>query len=146
REIHPASRIKVAVRCDSADIRASFERLAPFFASLVKTEGDLVVAPCSSERTPGTAVGTVADERGLVEVRVDLRGHVTRAQELARIEREGKRMAKDLAAVEKKLGSKGFADRAPAEVVVEAQAQRVALTSGIAQLEDARALAVELEE
>ncbi len=146
REIHPSGRVRVAVRCDSADIRASFERLQPFFAALVKTEGDLVVAPLSAERTPGTAVCTVADERGLVEIRVDLRGHVTRAQEFTRIEREGKRIDKDLGAVDKKLGSKGFAERAPAEVVAEAHAQRAALVSAREQLAAAHELAVELEE
>ncbi len=146
REIHPGAHVRVAIRSDAAEIRASFERLRPFFAALVKTEGELVVTGLSSERTPATAVGTVADERGLVEVRVDLRGHVTRAQEQARIEREGKRIDKDLTAVEKKLGSKGFADRAPAEVVAEAKAQRVALLSAREQLAAATALVSELDE
>ena len=145
REIHPSARISVELRCDSAQIRDLFTRLSAPFAALVKTKGAPGVGPLSDARTPATAVTTVADERGLLEVRVDLRGHVTKAQELARIERESKRVDKDLAAVEKKLGSKGFADRAPAEVVAEANAQRIALLAARERLAEAKPLADELE-
>jgi hypothetical protein len=49
-----------------------------------------------------------------------------------------------VAALEKKLGSPGFADRAPKELVEEAHAQRGALLEAKARLEAARALVVEL--
>ena len=50
-----------------------------------------------------------------------------------------KKIDKDLAALDKKLGSPGFVDRAPEDVVEEAKAQRATLVEAKARLEAAEA-------
>jgi valyl-tRNA synthetase len=73
-----------------------------------------------------------------------LKGLVSADSERARIDREEKKIDKDVAALEKKLSSPGFVDRAPKEVVDEAQAQRAALLDARARLQAARKLVDEL--
>jgi valyl-tRNA synthetase len=103
-----------------------------------------VVEAPGGAREAGTTVSVVPGHRGSVEVLVGLKGLVAKDEEIARIAREMKRIEKDLAALEKKLGSPGFVDRAPPEVVDEAKKQRSALVEAKARLEEARALAEEL--
>jgi len=78
------------------------------------------------------------------EVLVSLKGLVTRDDELERIDRGLKKIAKELITIDKKLGAPGFVDRAPREVVEETQAQRAAFLEAKTRLEAARALAAEL--
>jgi len=66
------------------------------------------------------------------------------SKEEARVEREIAKTQKDVAALEKKLGSPAFAERAPAEVVAEAKAQLEALGRRRGQLAEALSLAREL--
>ncbi|MGH7329592.1 MAG: hypothetical protein ACREJX_14700, partial [Polyangiaceae bacterium] len=73
-------------------------------------------------------------------------GHVTKVDELARIERETKRIDKDILSIEKKLSSKNFAEKAPKEVVDEAHVQLADMNEAKKRLEQARKLADELEE
>ena len=80
-----------------------------------------------------------------VEVLVQLQGLVEGGKETLRIERELKRADKDIAALEKKMTLPSFADKAPPEVVVEARAQLDELRRKRAALEDARAIATELD-
>jgi valyl-tRNA synthetase len=81
-----------------------------------------------------------------VEVLVQLKGLVEGGKEGARVEREIKKVEKDLAALEKKLALPSFADKAPPEVVAEAHAQAEELKRKRAGLEEARSLAAELGE
>ena len=62
------------------------------------------------------------------------------------MEREIKKVEKDLTALEKKLSLPSFADKAPPEVVAEARAQVEELGRKRAALEEARGLAGELGE
>ncbi len=66
--------------------------------------------------------------------------------ERARIERELKRLDKDLIALDKKLAAKGFVERAPKDVVEETQAQRRAHLEARGRLDEERTLIGELEE
>jgi valyl-tRNA synthetase len=75
---------------------------------------------------------------------VGLKGLVTKDDEIARIDREMKKVEKDVAGLEKRLGSSGFVDRAPPEVVEEARKQLASLVEARARLGDARKLAEEL--
>jgi valyl-tRNA synthetase len=75
---------------------------------------------------------------------VNLKGLVEANAERSRIERELKKIDRELGTLEKKLGAPGFVDRAPPQVVEEAQAQKAALIVSRAGLEAARQLAEEL--
>jgi valyl-tRNA synthetase len=77
-------------------------------------------------------------------VLVGLKGLVKAEEELERIERGIKRIDKDLAAIEKKLGSKGFVDRAPPEIIEEARQQKAALAEARERLVAGRDFAKEL--
>jgi valyl-tRNA synthetase len=82
---------------------------------------------------------------GDVEVLVGLRGLVDPAKEEARIERETKKVDKDIANLQKRLDSPAFAEKAPKEVVAEAKEQLEALRRTRARLEEALVLARELK-
>lgn len=146
-EVHPAAEVKLGLRTPSAELRALFTERLDAIRVLVKTDKSAppAIEPPGGSRPKGTMVSIVPHELGTVEVLVDLSGHVTQAKEKERILREQKRIEKDLAAIAKKLGSKGFADRAPKEVVEEAHAQKKALEDARERLSEARALAEELD-
>lgn len=112
---------------------------------LVKTSGLPVIEEPSQNRATGTVVSACASALGgALEVHVNLKGLVDANAERARIEREMKKIDRELGTLEKKLGAPGFVDRAPREVVDEAQAQKAALITSRAGLESARQLAEEL--
>ena len=80
---------------------------------LVKTRGYLLLQPLGAPREPGTTLSVLSSAHGPIEVLVVLRALVDRAHEAARVDREVKKIERDLVALEKKLASPGFADRAP---------------------------------
>ena len=87
-------------------------------------------------------------ERGIRLVKIAESWTFRTAPELAphlQLEREVKRIDKDLAAIEKKMSSKGFLERAPKEVIDETNALKTQLTEARARLEESRLLASELE-
>jgi valyl-tRNA synthetase len=110
--------------------------------TLVRTAGDPVIEPRGLARPRGAVMSIAAD----VEVLVQLRGLVEGTKETLRIEREIKRVDKDVAALEKKLTLPSFADKAPPEVVAEAHAQLGELQRKRHALVDARAIATELDD
>jgi valyl-tRNA synthetase len=136
--------IPVAIRSANPEVLAFLRGHVEAIRSLVRTKGDPVFEAAGGPREPGTAVSIVASTQGPIEVLVALKGLVTAAEEEERIDRSLKKIAKDLAALEKKLGSPGFVDRAPKEVVEEARQQRASLLEAKTRLEAARALAKEL--
>ena len=111
---------------------------------MARTEGQPDLAGTSTPRPAGTSGTVVAADGGSIEVAVDLKGHVTKEKELARIEREIAKASKEIATIDKTLAAKGFLDRAPKEVVDEKNAQRAAFIEAQGRLEAAKKLAEEL--
>ena len=146
-ELDPKADIPVAIRSASPAVLAFLRGHAEAVRLLLRTKGDPVfeAGAGGGSREPGTAVSMVASSQGPIEVLVPLKGLVTAVAERARIDRNLKKIVKDLGALDKKLGSPGFVDRAPREVVDEARQQRDALVEAKARLEAARDLAKELE-
>jgi valyl-tRNA synthetase len=136
--------VPMAIRTDVPEIAALVRAQIDSLRVLVKTKGDPAIEGRGGAREAGTTVSMVTSSKGTVEVLVGLKGLVTKESELARIDRETKKIEKDLAALEKKLASPGFVDRAPPEVVEEARRQREALLDAKKRLEEARKLAEEL--
>ncbi len=133
------------VRSASATVQMFLRDQADAIRLLVRTSGLPVVEAPSQERAAGTVVSAWANAlAGSVEIHVNLRGLVEAGAERARIERELRKIDRELATLEKKLGATSFVDRAPREVVEEAQAQKAALFASRAGLEAARRLAEEL--
>jgi valyl-tRNA synthetase len=138
REVHPGAQVPLVLRSDDAALRALLEEERTAIAALVKAE--VTVEPSGGARPAGAALSAAPG----VEVLVLLKGIVEAAKEAERVEREVKKCEKNIAALEKKLGGKGFLDRAPAEVVEETRAQLAAEKDRHAILEEARKLAAEL--
>ncbi len=144
-DLDPKADIPVAVRSANPEVLAFLRGHADAIRSLLRTKGPPVFEAPGGPREPGTSVSMVASTQGPIEVLVPLKGLVTAAAEKARVERNLKKIDKDVAALDKKLGSPGFVDRAPKEVVDEARQQRASLIEAKARLEAARDLAQELE-
>ena len=140
REVHPGARVPLALRTDDETLRDLLTAERVGIETLVKTES-LAIEPCGAERPKGAALSAAAD----VEVLVMLRGIVDAEGEKARVEREINKTVKNIEALEKKLAAKGFAERAPAEVVAETREQLASAKDRLRLLADARKLAEELE-
>ncbi len=140
REVHPGATVPLALRSDDEAVRKLLTEERQAIETLVKT-ARLDVEPCGGERPKGAALTSAAD----VEVLVMLRGIVDAANEKTRVEREVNKTQKSIAALEKKLAAKGFAERAPAEVVAETKDQLASMKERLRVLEEARTLAEELE-
>jgi valyl-tRNA synthetase len=139
-EVHPGAQVPLVLRGHDARVLDLFRSEIVTIRTLVKTEGDPVIEPSGGGRPPGSVMSVVGD----VEVLVGLRGLVDGTKEADRVEREIKKADKDVAAIEKKLGSPAFVERAKPEIVAEAKEQLDALRRTRARLEEARKLASEL--
>ncbi|HEX8790187.1 MAG TPA: valine--tRNA ligase [Polyangiaceae bacterium] len=136
--------VPVAIRADVPEMVAFLRGHVEAIRGLVRSKGDPVFEGRGGAREAGTTVSIVTTPQGPVEVLVGLKGLVAKDDELARIDREMKKAEKDVAALEKRLGSPGFVDRAPPEVVEEARKQHASLLEARARLGEARKLAEEL--
>jgi valyl-tRNA synthetase len=139
RDVHPSSSVALALRSDDEAMRGLLDRERQAIETLVKTES-LTIEASGGERPKAAALSVASG----IEVLVTLRGVVDASKELARVDREIKKADKDIAHLEKKLGSKGFAERAPAEVVAQAKLDLESLRGRRALLDEAAALAAEL--
>jgi valyl-tRNA synthetase len=136
--------VPVHVRADAPEMLGFLRGHVEAIRGLVKSKGDPVFEGRGGSREAGTTVSIVSTPRGPVEVLVGLKGLVAKDDEIARIDREMKKIEKDVGVLEKRLGSAGFVDRAPPEVVEEARKQLASLVEARARLGDARKLAEEL--
>jgi valyl-tRNA synthetase len=145
-EVHPAAEVPLRLRLDDEAARAWLTSAAPLIKFLVKTKDAPVFEKSGGAREAGTTVSVVPNEAGSIEVLVGLKGLVSAEEEAARIERVIKKIDKEIATLDKKLSAKGFVDRAPKEVVEEAQAQRTSFVDARARIEEAKGLIGELGE
>jgi valyl-tRNA synthetase len=139
-EVHPGAAIELTLRVDDAALRTLLEREAVSIQTLVKTKGAPTLVSRASARPKGAVMHATPD----VDVLVSLIGLVDAAKEAARVEREIKKVEKDVAALEKKLSLPSFAEKAPREVVEESKALLEELRRQRVALEEARGIAGEL--
>jgi len=137
-----ASELPMVLRTDDPARRALLEREMGAIVRLVNTKG----APSFASRGEPRPAGAVMSSVQEVDVLVSLLGLVDGEKERERVEREIKKVEKDLAALEKKLSLPSFADKAPKEVVDEANAQVAELGRRRAALDEARSIATELSQ
>jgi valyl-tRNA synthetase len=143
-DIDKKAEVTMLVRSGSGEVLEFLSQHVEGIRLLVKTRGTPLLQPLGAPREPGTTLSVVSSAHGPIEVLVVLKGLVDREHEAARIDREIKKIERDLTALEKKLASPGFADRAPKELVDEAHAQRGSLREAKQRLEAARKLLDEL--
>lgn len=143
-DIDKKAEVTMLVRSGNGEVLEFLSQHIEGIRLLVKTRGGPLLQPLGAPREPGTTLSVVSSAHGPIEVLVVLKGLVDRVHEAARIDREIKKIERDLAALEKKLASPGFADRAPKELVDEAHTQRSSLREAKQRLEAARKLLDEL--
>jgi valyl-tRNA synthetase len=135
-----AQSIPVVLRTADEAMRALLTREIVSLQALVKTDGPPRIEATGGERPRGHVL-TVAHD---IDILVGLAGLVDTEKELVRIERETKKVEKDVGVMTKKLSSPAFRDKAPKEVVDESEAQLAALQRTLARLAEAREIAKEL--
>jgi valyl-tRNA synthetase len=138
--IHPGAAVSVALRSDNAASRDLLTEEIIAITSLVKTEGQPAIGARGGERPRGFVLSVAGD----VEVFVGLEGLIDSNKEKERISRSLAKLDKDLSGLEKRLGNPKFAEKAPPEVVVEAQGQVAALKEQRKRLLEGQALIDEL--
>jgi valyl-tRNA synthetase len=149
-EVHPAARVRVTIRADNPDALGVLRAHVATISSFIKSQGEPELSIWhggggpEGSREPGTAESVVPTQMGTIHALVVLKGLVDASTERARVDRELKKAQKELSAIDKKLASPGFVERAPKEVVEESQAQRLTLVRTIERLEAAKKLADEL--
>jgi valyl-tRNA synthetase len=139
-EVHPGAAVPLWLRSNNEAARQLLQREYAAIKALVKTEGEPAIEPLGSVRPQGAVLSVVGD----VEVLVGLRGLVDPAHEKERIDREIKKLNKDIEGLEKRLSTPAFVDKAPPEVVTQAKADVAALKEKKQRLEEARTLVSEL--
>ena len=139
-EVHPGAEIPLLLRAAEPSVQQLLAREMVAVRTLVKTQGDPQIESAGAARPRGSVMSVA----GPVEVLVGLSGLVEGAREKERVQREIKKVDKDIVVTDKKLSSPAFVDKAPAEVVAEARANLEALRRKRAQLDEALAIADEL--
>jgi valyl-tRNA synthetase len=141
RQEHDLSPAKpVHVRLATNSVRELLEREQVAIRTLTRAEPLEIVAG-ESKRPAGFATSSA----GEIEVQVLLKGLVTAEHETTRIDRELKKLEKDILVTEKKLSQPSFTEKAPAEVVEETRAHLESLKTARGRLEAGRALIAELD-
>jgi valyl-tRNA synthetase len=141
-DVHPGAEVPLTLRTGDARVEGVLKAGVLTIRTLVKTVGDPAIEARGAARPRGAVMSVAAE----TEVLVALKGLVEGSKEGARVEREIKKVEKDIAAMEKKLSTPAFAEKAPPEVVAESKAQLEELKRKRVALEDARGLAAELGE
>ncbi|MDD9938076.1 MAG: valine--tRNA ligase [Myxococcales bacterium] len=131
-DIHPRKELPVTLRSDDGAVRTMLTEEQAAITTLCNASVS-VEAGRGEEAPSGTAVAVAEG----ITVQVPLTGLVDKAKEEERIQRELKKVLKDLAAVEKKLGNPKFVERAPAEVVEQEKARLAELQEANVRLEAA---------
>jgi valyl-tRNA synthetase len=139
RDVPHGTKVPLELRSDDPAVQALLAAQRTAIEFLVRSEA-VVLAPKGGERPQGAALSSAAG----VEVLVLLKGIVEQGKELERIDRELKKVEKNIVALERKLGNRGFADRAPPELVKETEDELAGARTARALLEEAQTLAREL--
>jgi valyl-tRNA synthetase len=140
-DIKYAVALPISIRSDDARVIGVLKAEMPAIRFLVNTAGDAAIEGRGGVRPRGAVMGVA----GSAEVLVALQGLVDPAKEKERVKRELAKVDKDIAALVKKLALPSFADKAPPEVVAESRAQLEELHAKKRALEEASALADELD-
>jgi valyl-tRNA synthetase len=137
-----SNRVPVELRSADPTVRRVLTDNSRMIQFLASTDGPPTVAEPSPQRPRGSTLNVAGD----VEVLVTLKGHIEPLKEQERLDREVKRVSKDIEVMEKRLANQSFVANAPAEVLAEARALLESLKQQRARLEAGYELIKELSE
>jgi valyl-tRNA synthetase len=133
-DVHPRRALPLTLRAADAAVRASLERERSAIGALCNASVQIDAA--SNDALPDGSAVAVAEGVTLI---VPLAGLVDPDKERERLERELKKLDKDLTSVSRKLENQEFLARAPAALVEQERARKQELTEARAGLEAALA-------
>jgi valyl-tRNA synthetase len=129
--ISPSKKLKVVISAPDGDMLSIIEAGRGYIMDIAKLE-DLAIEENAIE-PKGSAIGMV----GTVKIYVLLEGTVDVEAERARLEKEMKKLDKDLAFISKKLGNQDFMEKASSAVVEKEENKFKNLKEKSGVLEDA---------
>lgn len=127
--ISPAKPINALLKNATAADEKRLEANRQFLAKLAKLES-IEVSP-ASETAPMSAIQLVGD----LEVLVPMQGLIDVEAEVARLNKESEKLAKELNGVNNKLANASFVDKAPAAVVEKEKARQADLQAAHTKLQ-----------
>ena len=129
-DIAPSKPLPVLLQGGGADDRARLARNAVLIEKLGRTESIRWLE--EGESAPESAIALV----GELKLLIPMAGLIDKDAELARLDKEIQRMARDLPRIEGKLADPSFVAKAPPAVVDKEKARAEELRSAIARLEE----------
>jgi valyl-tRNA synthetase len=128
-DIKPSKPLPVLLQNGSEQDGAYLARNREFIGRFGRLESLIWLNP--GEAAPESAIALV----GEMKVLIPMRGLIDKDAELARLDKEIQRIAKELPQLESKLGDAAFVGKAPPQVVAKQQARFEALKGNLAELE-----------
>jgi valyl-tRNA synthetase len=133
-DVHPRLELPLTLRAGDPEVRLALERERAAIAALCNAK---VRVEAAGGAEP-SAESAVAVAEGVTLI-VPLAGLVDVGKERARLDRELKKLEKDLAGVERKLANQDFLARAPAALVEQERTRQRDLTEALERLRAALA-------
>ena len=127
--LNPGLKLNVLIKTSRADLEATLKKHAGFIRELARV--DQITIGLDIEK-PEVSASSVLGEMDLI---IPLEGMMDFEEEKRRIEKELKKIAKDLIFLDKKLSNPNFVKKAPAEVIEKDEKRKTALSKKQAKLD-----------
>jgi valyl-tRNA synthetase len=127
--LNPGLKLNVLIKTSRADLEATLKKHAGFIRELARV--DQITIGLDIEK-PEVSASSVLGEMDLI---IPLEGMMDFEEEKRRIEKELKKIAKDLIFLDKKLSNPNFVKKAPAEVIEKDEKRKTALSEKQAKLD-----------
>ncbi len=127
--LNPGLKLNALVKTRNADLEAVLKKHAGFIRELARVD-QITIGPGIEK--PKVSASSVLGEMDLI---IPLEGLMDFDEERSRIEKELKKIGKDLIFLDKKLSNPNFVKKAPAEVIKKDEKRKTALSERQAKLE-----------
>jgi valyl-tRNA synthetase len=127
--LNPGLKLNALIKTGHADLEATLKKHAGFIRELARVD-QITIGPDIEK--PEVSASSVLGEMDLI---IPLSGMMDFEEEKNRIEKELKKIAKDLIFLDKKLSNPNFVKKAPAEVIEKDEKRKTTLSEKQAKLE-----------
>jgi len=127
--LNPGLKLNVLIKTRHADLEATLQKHVGFICELARVD-QITIGPDIEK--PEVSAGLVLGKMDLI---IPLAGMMDFEEERHRIEKELKKIAKDLIFLDKKLSNPDFVKKAPAEVIEKDEKRKTSLSEKQAKLE-----------
>jgi valyl-tRNA synthetase len=127
--LNPGLKLNALIKTRHADLEATLKKHTGFICELARLD-QITIGP--DVEKPKVSASSVLGEMDLI---IPLEGMMDFAEERSRIEKELKKIEKDLIFLDKKLSNPNFVKKAPAEVIEKDEERKTTLSEKQAKLE-----------